>query len=204
MNTLNRRVAAFAAAATVATGLAVATQSPLSVSAWDDCGDRVLSTPFTRWGDDNAYFLVSSGDFESGRDGWGTSGDPVVVADQEPWKINGTDDSSALMIPVGTAARSPRMCVESNEESVRFFYRSPGVPGAKMKVTVEIDGKLGFASTTWIADGSQDRWRRSPRISMPNLRFANGRQYIVIRFTPIGTEAPWTIDDVMVDPFVSR
>lgn len=172
---------------------------------WEDCNvDREYTTAFTRWDDHNPYFLVTGGDFETTIDGWNTEGAVALVVDQAPWRVNGRADSSALSLSVGAMARTPRFCVEADEEVIRFFYRSPGVSGARMRVTVEVDGNRGADTIEWIVNGNRAGWRVSPKIEMPNLRFDNGRQYIVIRFTPIGTPASWAIDDVMVDPWKSR
>jgi hypothetical protein len=199
-----------AASAIVAGSMAMATSiGSGSASAADPCAARTTKQAFKQWGDTNQYFSVTNGTFESGTGGWqmtkATAGTPSVVTDQEPWKVNGTSHTKALKLPAYSTAMAPFMCVASNEEWLRFFYKDPGVGGAGLLAKVEVRNASGaVAINTYTIGASSAGWKVGPQVYLPNLRDANGEQWISVTFTPVNNAATWYIDDVMIDPWVSR
>jgi hypothetical protein len=170
------------------------------------CPARTTSTPFTAWGDSNAYFVVPGATFE-GAHGWTFNGGITVAGEQEPWKINGSGHSKSLNLPAYTTAMAPNMCIASNEDSLRLFYKDPGVGGAALQVKIEAWNTTsnGARSINTYAIGSSGAgWKLSPRIQLPNMRDAAGEQWVTITITPINTAATWRVDDVMLDPWISR
>jgi hypothetical protein len=172
-------------------------------SAAEACTSRTTSTPFTQWNDANAYFLVTSGTFESGTNGWtGTSG-VSTVSGNEPWKVAGAGAMS-LRIPAADSASTPTMCVASDEDSTRFFYRSPGVSGSALHVSIYVTSGANVATNEVDLDGSTTGWQVSPRIMLPDIRDASGQQYVKITFSPRNAAATWQVDDVFIDPWKTR
>lgn len=169
------------------------------------CPSRTTTTPFTAWGDSNAYFVVPGATFE-GSHGWSFNGSISVVADQEPWKINGSGHSKALNMPAYTTAVAPNMCIASNEDSLRLFYKDPGVRGAGLQIKVEAwnTSSTGRSILTYGIGSNSAGWKLSPRIELPNKRDAAGEQMVTITITPVNTAATWRVDDVMLDPWIAR
>lgn len=201
MRNIRRIIAATAIVATSTAGL-IASAGHVSASS---CPTRSLSTPFTPWGDHNQYFVVPGATFEGGH-GWGLFGNISVVKDQAPWKINGSTHTRSLNLPAYTTAMAPNMCIASNEDSLRFFYKDPGVRGATLTVKIEAwnHSSSGRSITTYSIGSSNSGWKLSPRIELPNKRDASGEQWVTITITPVNTAATWRIDDVMLDPWIAR
>jgi hypothetical protein len=190
-------IAVLATAAVVGHGAVADAQGP-------GCSTRNSRPAFSTWGDTNQYFVATGGTFEGGATGWTLGGGAAVVADQAPWRVNGGGHDEALRLP-GTAEASTRtLCVQSNEESMRFFFKSPGVAGASLKVKITTVNERGMASNSWTIGTSSAGWRVSPQIPLPDLRDASGQQWITITFEPVNTPATWVVDDVMIDPWVAR
>lgn len=171
------------------------------------CPTRTTFQAFSRWGDYNQYFVVPAATFESGTSGWllyAGNGSPSVVTDQEPWKINGSTHTRALNLPAYSTAQAPNMCIASNEEWMRLFYKDPGVSGSQLLVKIEAWSSAGRMAQEYRINSGSAGWKVSPQIAMPNMRDSAGNQTVTITISSVGTAASWRIDDVMVDPWVSR
>jgi hypothetical protein len=172
------------------------------------CPQRPTTQAFSRWGDLNSYFLVPGGSFESGTSSWmlyaSDHGSIKTTASQEPWKVNGSTHSRSLRLPAYSTAQSSNICLASNEEFGRFFYNDPGVRGASLLVKVEAWSSAGRMNTELRIPSGAAGWRVSPQIVMPNKRDSAGDQWITITMTPVDAPAAWSIDDVMIDPWISR
>jgi hypothetical protein len=187
------------AAATIITAIGVGIGTTAMAG---PCESRQMHTAFAPWGDPNLYFVANGGTFERGDTPWEMHGRGRVGWGQNPHAVNGWGASS-LRLPPRSAAVSPAICVFSNEETLRFFFRGPG-NGATLQVHVEVANELGVASTTTEIVSSSRGWDVSPIIPLPSLRDANGEQWITIRFTGLQSRGAWQIDDVMIDPWVAR
>src|SRR4051794_22903342 len=95
------------------------------VASAPSCDNGATAQPFAQWGDSNNYFLTPGGNFESGASGWTLNG-AHVVADQEPWRVNGDRGSHALVVPAGRSGVSPPGWVGIEKPSMRFFAHRPG------------------------------------------------------------------------------
>ena len=181
----------------------------LVASAPAGCDNGAVSQPFAQWGDSNNYFLARGGNFEGSLDGWSLSRSNVV-ADQEPWRVNGDGGSKALTVSPGGSAVTPTMCVGIEHPTMRFFaHRSGGgLLGAtsQLVVTARTETSLGLVvevpvgTVTTLTNGTQ--WNKTPtQVVLSSLLPLLPGEYtpIQLRFTPVGT-SDWVIDDVFVDP----
>lgn len=193
-----RRLAAGACVLAVAAVVGPAASSQAAIG----CGTRTTSNPFVPWGDANNYFLVQGGTFEDGAPQWSLAG-ARVGAGNEPWAVAGGASAASLRLPAGSSARSPQMCVASGEDSLRFFYKRPGRLGSVLLVRVEVTNGSSRAVRDMYLGGGRSGWALSPRILFPDVRDSAGQQIISIAFSPRGVPAPWSVDDVYVDPWKS-
>ena len=166
------------------------------------CEARSTWAAFAPWGDENQYFLADGGDFERGATPWTTWGPARPTFGQNPFGLAGPG-SRSMRMPAWSGVRSPAICVFDNEESLRFAYRAP-FAGATLEVHVEVANDQGVAATTTYVTAAGRRWDVTPTIALPNLRDANGQQWITIRLTPLDGVGSWQVDDVMIDPWVAR
>lgn len=188
------------AAATIITSIGIV--GVAGTASAGPCEARSTSAAFAAWGDDNQYFLANGGNFESGATPWTTWGLARPNLGQNPFGIAGPG-SRSLRIPAWSGAQSPAICVFHNEQSLRFAYRAP-FAGATMEVSVEVASDQGVAATTTYVTAPTRRWDVTPIIELPDLRDANGQQWITVTLTPLDVFGAWQVDDVMIDPWVAR
>jgi hypothetical protein len=129
----------------------------------DACTTRTVSQPFTNWSDSNYYFPVTSGTFESGSSGWTIGSGVGSVNENEPWIVAG-DGAHSLRIPAGSSVSTPEMCLTADEDSTRFFYKSPG-SGAALGVTIKATNTISHSAASasfTITTGTFAGWQVSP------------------------------------------
>ena len=163
------------------------------------CSGQSTSHPFTPWLDGLSYVLAPSGSLESTA-GWTLSGGAAQVAGNEPFHVNGNADGHSLLLPAGSSATSPSMCVTLLHPTLRFFARSSGSQ-AGLLVVDAVTTVLGKTVTTpagVVLGGGT--W--APTLPLPFLDnlLSPLSGPVSFRFTPVGA-ASWQIDDVYVDPF---
>jgi hypothetical protein len=163
-----------------------------------------MAKSFAAWGDQNDYFVMPGGTFESSTSGWTLESGANVVVDQAPWRVNGPGHQRALALPAGSRVNTPTICVARGEESMRLFVKSPGVAGARLKVEMTVSNSRGSWTAVMWVNGSRPGWAPSNPLGYPDVRLRSATQDVKFAFSPAGTAATWVIDDVMVDPFVSR
>jgi hypothetical protein len=193
---------------TALTGLMLAA-TPIVVAqparaATSPCTTRTTATPFTAWRDTNAYFTVPDGTFESGASTWTTSRGVTTVGGNEPWKVLGSRHGASLRILGGGSATTQSMCIATAEDSLRFFYKSPGVSGSLLHVSIYVTSGVNVATNDYDISGAKAGWALSDRIMLPDIRDASGRQTVTITFSQRQTPAAWQIDDVEIDPWKTR
>jgi hypothetical protein len=196
-----RRLALFAAV--VGAALIV----PAAASA--ACPDRPTAREFARWLDPINYTLVPAGHFENGAPGWALSGGARIVPGNEPWDLNSPRDDQSLLLPSGSSARSPFVCVELLDPVARFVSRNRGSILGALVVETLIRTPAGTVVLPGGADAVLSGWHPSlPVLAGGNLvaglDLEDGTAEVAFRFRPIGLFAAWQIDDVYVDPFRSR
>ena len=187
----------------VAVALAGTLVMPQASSADVPCSTRSTKAHFSQWGDNNQYFVAPGGTFEANA-GTTFSGGAKRVSGNEPWKINGSTHASAAQLPAGGSIKIEKFCVNSDEDSLRFFYRKPNVAGATLHITVRVTSGVNVATNDMDYDGAGSGWVVSPRMMLPDIRDASGRQWVEITYTTRNTGATWLVDDVMIDPWKTR
>lgn len=168
------------------------------------------SNPFLRFLDPLPYTLLAGADFESGAAGWRLSGGARIADGNEPWDVSGSGGSHSLLLPSGSSATSPPMCMGLVLPVVRFF--STGGSGLSyMQVDALYTDAAGRQrSVTLLPVGLPSRsW--TPNLPMLqlggtlNALSLNGlTTEISLRFTPrapLFGSGTWRIDDVYVDPW---
>jgi hypothetical protein len=160
--------------------------------------------PFAQFGDSDWYFGFGNNGFENGATGWKTSG-ASVVAGNEPWYVNGSGSHALSIQPGGTAA-SPLVCAALDAPGWRMFARSNGA-NAPLNAQIVFYGLLGNVTgilnfTTLDPSGYQS-WQ--PTVVVPSLlSLPLATSYAQLRLTSSATSGSWQVDDVFVDPWVSR
>ena len=109
---------------------------------------------------------MPDGGFEAGAAGWKLASGAKVVAGNEPFYIHGSSDRYALVLPKGSSATTPAMCIGLLSTKMRFVTTGPA--GSKVKVQIIYRGLL--SSVLGILDGgtvsANGTWQPSPTIGM--------------------------------------
>jgi hypothetical protein len=167
------------------------------------CGTN--SQPFAQFGDYRSYFPLPNGGFETGSSGWTLSGGARVVADNEPWQVNGSG-GSALSLPPGGSATSPTTCINLLDPSFRMFAKSTAASG-DLRVQIVFRGLtgnlLGILNVGTFDNERYTDWQPSQDVlsalALPVLTVS-----AQVRFTSLAGSGSWQVDDIFVDPSVSR
>jgi hypothetical protein len=203
MKGLIRRGFLAAITTVAATGALAAPASAgiLTVSA-KDCQDGALTQPFAAWGDRANYKLVGGGSFDPAATGWTLRGKARVVSGNEPWKVNNSGDSRSLVLPAGSSATTPPVCVGLAEPTIRFFAKKNKGLLTTLAVTVWVKTSLGLEVPLPIGVVlGNGQWKpTAPMLIVANLLplMPGDRTPVAFTFTPLLGE--WQIDDVYVDP----
>ena len=176
---------------------------PEASSADVPCSARSTKAHFSQWGDTNQYFAAPGGTFESNA-GTTFSGGAGRVTGNEPWKINGSTHASSARLPAGATIKVEKFCVNSDEDSLRFFYKKPNVTGSTLHIHVRVTSGVNVATNDMDYDGAGTGWVVSPRMMLPDIRDASGQQWVEIIYTTRNTGATWLVDDLMIDPWKTR
>jgi hypothetical protein len=177
------------------------------------CAPRSNSKAFARWGDNNNYFRAPGGTFEYSTsagvdDSWAETWDIYSIdriapstrtSQDDPWDVAGPGTKSLSVRP-GKAFVSPTFCVASDEESIRFVAK--GASGQQITVRVLVQSDRGWEGVDHVITGT-GKWEVSPQLPIPNLRDANGEQWVNIKFGSATGTLPFLVDNVMVDPWRS-
>lgn len=160
--------------------------------------------PFVQFGDDNSYFGFSDNGFESGAGGWRLSG-ASVVGGNEPWDVNGAGSHSLSIGPRGTAS-SPRVCTALLAPDWRMFARSSGANGS-LDARIVFYGLLGnvtgIVNVTSFDPSGYAAWEPTSDVpSLLSLPLLTVSAQLVL--TNTGSSGAWQVDDVFVDPWLSR
>jgi hypothetical protein len=168
-----------------------------------DCTTRSTAKTFTKWGDNNNYFLVPDGTFEAGARSWTLAGAGTVQLNNPHKTIASAANIRSLRISPYGRGTMPSMCVASDEDSLRFHYRAPGIPYSTLRVQIRVTSGVNVATSETTLDGWSYGWQVSPRIMLPDIRDVDGRQTIEVTFSATGVAATWYLDDVQIDPWRS-
>jgi hypothetical protein len=199
----NRKLQALigAAAAVVATcAFAAPAHAGVLTTSATNCDDSALTQPFARYGDNATYKSVGS--FEGGTDGWVLAGGAQVVAGNETAHVAGAADSRSLLLPSGSSATTPPVCVGLDEPTLRFFTRKNSGLLSTMAVTVHVQTSLGVWVELPIGVDLGGSWHPSlPMLVVANLLplLPPDRTAVKFTFRPL-LGGSWQVDDVYVDP----
>ena len=208
-----RAIRRLLALATGIVALAAGSATPAAASSGDGsllgCGHEA-SHPFLRWLDPLPYTLLPGGDFESGAAGWTLTRGARVVDGNEPWDVGGAGGSHSLLLPAGSSATSPPMCMGLVLPVVRYFSTGGNFLSYLRVEAVYRDPSGRQRSIDLLPSGLPTRsWAPSlPALQLMgllNVLTLDGlTSEIALRFTPKGTlfgSGTWRIDDVYVDPW---
>jgi hypothetical protein len=193
------------AAVVAAAGLLVpaAAAGSSSHSLLPSCGPK--SYPFKPWSDPDAYCAFPNLGFENGSTAWTLKGNASIVATNEPWYVSGSG-SHSLQLGPGASAASSSLPVSLLDPWVRFFAQSVSSNGP-LKVQVLFHGPFGnltgLLNVGSLSSRSYSSWQPTQRV--PSLLalplFTTSAQVIV---TSQATSGSWQVDDVYLDPCVSK
>lgn len=198
-------VCALAIATAALIGPAAASAGLLTTGSAGYCDQA--EQPFQRWNDNAWYILVPGGSFESGTPSWHLSGGAKVVSGNEPYYVEGSDDSRSLYLPAGSSAVSPLVCFAFGDWHMRFFTRNEGASLSSVRVDILVPSLLGLLS---VVDGGHVRadgtWDPSPYVSALATNVGGllgATRAVAFRFRA-SSGASFQIDDVYLDPFKSH
>jgi hypothetical protein len=190
-----------AAAAVVATcAFATPAHAGILTKSATDCDDSALTQPFARYGDSSMYKSVST--FENGTNGWALNGGAKVVSGNETAHVSAAGDSHSLLLPSGSSATTPEVCVGLDEPTLRFFTRKNSGLLSTMAVTVHVQTSLGIWLELPIGVDLGGSWHPSlPMLVVANLLplLPPDRTAVKFTFRPL-LGGSWQVDDVYVDP----
>jgi hypothetical protein len=159
------------------------------------------SQVFKAWGDNADYALMPGGSFESALSGW--SGSSLTASSgNEPWYVNSRSDSHFVTLSAGQSATTSAICEPLLQPVARMFLRNIGSTTGKLHVEFLItqNGKL------YVLDGgyatASSSFGLSPVLSGAWSGPLSGS--LQLRLTPVGTSAAFAVDDLYVDPYLSR
>jgi hypothetical protein len=194
---------------TVATALLALLFVALSVApagAGASCGPRDVSQPFAPWLDTGQYFLMPGGDLESTA-GWTLGGGARLASENEPFYVHDVSDQRSLELTSGAWARTPSMCADSDEPTMRFFVRNTGSVLSTLAVEARIRMTLlGLTTQTTLPVGVVLGTTQTWQLSLPVMfdlslnQLLGGTTTVDFRFSAVGLGGDWQIDDVYVDP----
>ena len=207
----NVRIVAVIAVVAVA---AIAGGRATKASAAGTCALPEASLALLGLGDSNPYFLAPGGNFEGDTSGWSLTGEAGITTDNESWNVGSESDSQSLALPTTSAtATTATFCVTTQAPTFRMFIKNNGNLG-------HIDGQLAVYLNFTGADGRVQQvkiaalkvkstaWTLSQPISFIQYLSTPLRQEGLanVSFTikPNDNHGNWQIDDMYVDPYMSR
>jgi hypothetical protein len=166
------------------------------------------SQVFAPWQDYANYYLAPNGSFELGTAGWSLSGGARVVDGNEPFLPTG---SHSLSLPSGSSALSPVICLGPKQIYVRMFAGDAGGTDRGLRVRVVwyglLNKVLGISDFAVFEPGHDwsptSKLNSSGGMQVPLLPLV-GSTSARVEVTPLGSGSNWRIDDLFVDPYISR
>jgi hypothetical protein len=203
---MTRAALTLAAAITTTAAVAAPAQAGILTRSATDCGDPVLSQPFKPWLDSSYYKQVENGGFEAGADGWALAGGAKIVAGNATQHVGGKTDDQSLLLPAGSSATTPPVCVGLNEPTLRYFAKKNSGLLSTLTVSVQVQLQLGVWITLPIGLDLGGQWHPSlPTLVVANLLPLLPPDMTAVRFkfAPL-LGGSWQLDDVYVDPRMSH
>jgi hypothetical protein len=187
----------------LAGALAVVVGPSTAAQAADECTTRTTTKAFAAFGDNNDYFPISGGTFESGSlSAFTTTGGVSVAGENEPWKVLGSAHGRSAALPPRATLKAT-FCVQIGEDSMRLFAKSPSNAGSGLTIKTTVSTAYGSASTSSSMSASSAAWAPTPSIPLKNVSGPDGKQYVTLLITNTGS-GTWLVDDILVDPWKTR
>ena len=172
------------------------------------CSAPDLFNPLTAFKDQRDYFVAPEGDFENPLlPGWQLQGGANVSDGGSTQAVLGADHAMSLMLPPGSSATSPEMCVDLNYPTFRFFATQlEQDTDAELAVDVIYPAlaKNNVRQAKKYRLKSKDGWQLTSDVKLEPQRLgkASGWRKIALRFrvNPGNKPATYQIDDVLIDP----
>jgi len=168
------------------------------------------SQVFAPWADTADYLLAPNGSFEFGTGGWSLSGGAGVVNGNEPFYPTGTH---SLALPSGSSALSPTICLGTKQLYIRMFGKDLGGTDDGLRVRVYwyglLNQLLGYSDFAVFPSGGD--WAPTSQVQssggllapLPVVALVSSSSARV-QITPLGSGSRWQIDDLYIDPAISR
>jgi hypothetical protein len=208
LRNIRRTAAACFSVALAGAALASPASAGILTQSATDCDDNPLVQPFASFGDRANYRLVPGGHFETGASGWVLSGGARVVSGNESFNVTAAGDSHSLVLPRGSRAVSPVVCVGLGEPTLRLFAKRNSGLLTTLLVEVQVETSLGLSAWLPVLPGDLGNSRWHPTMPMPLLvnllpLLPGERTPVRFRFSPL-LFGSWQVDDVYVDPLRMR
>jgi hypothetical protein len=194
---------AFAAAVGVVLALALGATSAFAACSYPSNGQT-----FSQFGDMSTYVPAPGGTFEDGAAGWDLD-NASLIDENESFFLNDSSDSKSLAIADGGSATSPAACVDRTYPTFRFMVRNTGSRLAVLKVDAIYrdlldGGKIKLKTVGFTTAGRG--WSPSfvQVLVLGQLAKAGDESQVQFRFTPVGVNASFQIDDIYIDPWARR
>jgi hypothetical protein len=168
------------------------------------------SQVFAPWGDSYYYLPAPNGGFESGSSGWSLSGGASVVSGNQPFSASGTH---SLSLPSGSSAMSPTVCLGTQQLYIRMFGKDLSGTDSGLRVRVYFYGLLNnlLGSQDFAVFPGGGGWAPTGQVKssgglltpLPVVSLLSSTS-ARIQITPLGSGSRWQIDDLYIDPYISR
>jgi hypothetical protein len=185
--------------------VALAATDATAVATASDCTVSAYETPFAPWNDHARYVRVPGGDFDGDSTVWTLTGGAGLRAADDPDSV-ATGHTRFLALPAGSSATSPEMCIGLEYPTLRFFARTTR-PSSDARLAVHVNFRTpdGVSRQLRIAElEAGQTWQPTRVIFIVANLLALHPSWdgqVAFRFTPTGTDAGWSIDDIYVDPY---
>ncbi|MDA0167267.1 hypothetical protein OM076_43810 [Solirubrobacter ginsenosidimutans] len=163
-----------------------------------------LTQSFSTWNDANLYTPVPNAGLENAATGWILTGSARVIAGNEPWKVGGAADNSALALPANSSAITAPLCIDETYPHFRLFARNTGSLKGVLKIEVLYFDAKGNITNTKPVDytTATNAWQPTGMVGIDvfTSKTTVAAAPVAFRFTT-GKDASYQIDDVYVDPW---
>jgi hypothetical protein len=172
------------------------------------CGNEDPVQRFLSWGDQADYTPAPQGALEGDTSDWTLNKKAALQAANSPY----SSGSQSLFLPKGGDAVTPAMCVNESNPTIRFFVANPGSGSSTLAITVLYEDLDGHTKKLKVARlRASDSWGPSTivPIYMDMLATAaqDGLTAVAFDFKVEGNPGDgggWQIDDLYVDPYLSK
>jgi hypothetical protein len=166
------------------------------------------STPFAQFGDTNSYALLIQGSIENGLAGFQHTGHAAVAAENESYYVNNANDTKSLQLATGDSAKFHAGCLPRLNPSMRFFARSVSGTGS-LRIQVRYKDTCNVVHTVdmpALQASDYASWTPTPVLPFLNTNKSlkgqtHGQVYLILKPS---SNATWLVDDLYIDPYVTK